>query len=128
MDSSQWMRTVVRIAGLQVLQGKVWVWGQGGASAEQDGRLVKPALIAELEDQWPPRGHDEQPWDLFGAQYMRALPYGRPRLASCLHIPYCCHLPDLCCAHGSTIPGQHNSLRVCTGAESVQGMAESDGP
>ena len=60
----------------QVLQGKVWVWGQGGASAEQDSKLVKPALIPELQDQWPPRGHDGQPWIYFGAQYMRDLPYG----------------------------------------------------
>ena len=55
------------LACLQVLQGKVWVWGQGGASAEEDSKLVKLALIAELEDQWPPRGQDGQPWQLFGA-------------------------------------------------------------
>ena len=61
----------------QVLQGKVWVWGQGSASAEQDSKMVKPALIPELQDQWPPRGHDGQPWVYFGAQYMRDLPYGR---------------------------------------------------
>ena len=65
-----------------MLQGKVWVWGQGGDSAEEDSKLVKPALIAELEDQWPPRGQDGQPWELFGAQYMRDLPYGQPR-----HLP-----------------------------------------
>ena len=70
-----------------MLQGKVWVWGQGGASAEQDSKLVKPALIAELEEQWPPRGHDRQPWDIFGAQYIRDLPYGRPKLTSCSHTP-----------------------------------------
>ncbi|CAL5222833.1 g5257 [Coccomyxa viridis] len=60
----------------QVLQGKVWVWGQGGGSAEEDSKLVEPALIAELEDQWPPRGQDGQPWDVVGAEYMRDLPYG----------------------------------------------------
>ena len=62
-----------------MLQGKVWVWGQGGGSAEEDSKLVEPALIAELEDQWPPRGQDGQPWDVVGAEYMRDLPYGEPR-------------------------------------------------
>ncbi len=71
-----------------MLQGKVWVWGQGGASAEQDSRSVKPALIPELQEQWPPRGHDGQPWVFFGAQYMRDLPYGmldHTKLMSCCH-------------------------------------------
>ena len=66
----------------------MWVWGQGGASAEQDSRSVKPALIPELQEQWPPRGHDGQPWVFFGAQYMRDLPYGmldHTKLMSCCH-------------------------------------------
>lgn len=61
---------------MQALQGKVWVWGQGGPSAESDSAAVKPALIPELRKQWPPTGHDGQPWEFFAAQYMRDLPYG----------------------------------------------------
>ena len=90
------------LAGLQVLQGKVWVWGQGGASAEEDSRLVKPAHIAELADQWPPHGPDEQPWDVFGAQYMRDLPYGPPKHLH-LHLLYLLGMPSsaACFACGS---------------------------
>ena len=39
----------------QVLQGKVWVFGEGGPHAFIDSAAVKPALLPELEDSWPPR-------------------------------------------------------------------------
>lgn len=39
----------------QVLQGKVWVFGEGGQRAFIDSAAVKPALLPELEDSWPPR-------------------------------------------------------------------------
>lgn len=87
------------LAGLQVLQGKVWVWGRGRVCAEEDSRLVKLALIAELADQWPPHGHDGQPWDIFGAPYMRDLPYGPPKHLL-LHLLYL----GACHQHHHTVP------------------------
>lgn len=39
----------------QVLQGKVWVYGVGGLHADVDSAAVKPALIDELDPQYPPR-------------------------------------------------------------------------
>ena len=40
---------------LQVLQGKVWVFGEGGPRAFIDSAAVQPALLTELENTYPPR-------------------------------------------------------------------------
>ena len=40
---------------LQVLQDKVWVYGEGGPRAFIDSAAVKPALLEDLEDTYPPR-------------------------------------------------------------------------
>lgn len=64
---------------------------------------MKPALIPELGTQWPPCGHDGQPWAYFGAQYMRDLPYGglpaapesESPLTSAVHVSAACESDEL---------------------------------
>lgn len=60
----------------QVLQGKVWVFGEGGPRAFIDSAAIKPALLPELEASWPPReknGGEE--FVFMGDGYARDLPY-----------------------------------------------------
>jgi phenylpropionate dioxygenase-like ring-hydroxylating dioxygenase large terminal subunit len=59
-----------------VWQGKVWVFGEAGPQAFIDSAAVKPALVEELAESWPPREPDGERFFLLTDQYMRDLPYG----------------------------------------------------
>ncbi|EIE25056.1 hypothetical protein COCSUDRAFT_46572 [Coccomyxa subellipsoidea C-169] len=60
----------------QVLQGKVWVFGEGGSRAFIDSAAVKPALLEDLEDTYPPREKNGGEDCFFaGGHYARDLPY-----------------------------------------------------
>ncbi|BDA41303.1 Protein TIC 55, chloroplastic [Coccomyxa sp. Obi] len=60
----------------QVLQGKVWVFGEGGPRALIDSAAVKPALIEELCPDYPPREKGSgETYFVAGKHYFRDLPY-----------------------------------------------------
>ena len=65
-----------RLACTQVAQGKVWVFGEGGPQAFIRAAAVKPALIEELQGNYPPRAASGEEWVFFGNEYARDLPYG----------------------------------------------------
>ncbi|CAL8461973.1 g1504 [Coccomyxa elongata] len=59
-----------------VLQGKVWVYGEGGPRAFIDSAAVKPALIEELCPDYPPRGEGTgETYCMSGKPYLRDLTY-----------------------------------------------------
>ena len=55
---------------MQVAQGKVWVFGEGGPEAHIHAAAVRPALIEELRGSFPPAGaRSGERWTFFGSEY-----------------------------------------------------------
>lgn len=71
----------------QVLQGKVWVWGEGGPRAFTDSAAVQPAYVPELAVEEGIRHASGAEAVTFSVPYTRDFPYAWDVLAENLLDP-----------------------------------------